>query len=85
MIRRCKQSFAAVVKGTPRVIAAGALVDSADPIMKGREALFEDVDAYMADKADRQSRPVEAATAEPGEKRTVKPRSTGRAKKPDGE
>lgn len=82
MIRRCKQSFAAVVNGVPRVVAAGALVDSADPVMKGREALFDDVEAYMADKAPRSG--VEQATAGPGEKRSrTRP---ARLKKPaDGE
>ncbi|MEU0393815.1 hypothetical protein ABZ208_13730 [Streptomyces sp. NPDC006208] len=68
-IKRCKASFAVVMNGAPRVITAGQLVDSDDPVIKGREASFEDVETYMSDRAAR----VEQATAEPGEKRSVSP------------
>lgn len=52
---RARESFHAC----GRFVAAGEPVDPADPIVKGREALFE---------ADG----VEQATAAPGERRAVK-------------
>lgn len=68
-ILRCKEPFAADIDGVPRVITAGQLLDSSDPVIKGRERFFEAVDAHMA----RRSREVEQATAAPGEKRSVTP------------
>lgn len=70
---RCKEPFSCDINGVPRTIAAGALVDSADPIVVGREALFESVDAFVS----RQAR-VEEATAEPGEKRSLTRRKPSR-------
>jgi hypothetical protein len=64
---RCKEPFAADIKGVPRVVPAGALVDSNDPVVKGREHLFEPVDAFM----ERRTADVEQATAAPGEKRSI--------------
>ena len=54
---RARESFFAFVKGISRQIRAGELVKNNDPVVKGRESLFES--------------PVEQATAAPGEKRTV--------------
>jgi hypothetical protein len=71
-IKRCTASFAAIVNGAPRVVQTGALIDSRDPILKGREAHFEDVDTYVA----RRHSAVEAATAVPGEQRTITPPTT---------
>ena len=70
-IKRCVAAFAASVDGVPRMYTAGMLVDASDPAVKGREALFEDVETHMADKAARQAPRVEQATAEPGERRSV--------------
>jgi hypothetical protein len=68
VIKRCKTSFAASVGGgVPRVIKAGALVQDDDPIIKGREHLFEDVDTFVQKRRAR----VEAATAEPGAQRSL--------------
>lgn len=50
----------------------GKEVDKADPVVAGREHLF---DASVAPVA-----PVEAATAAPGEKRSVAKKSAGKAK-----
>lgn len=66
-IKRCKASFAVIENGAPRVITAGQLVDDKDPVVKGREANFEDVETYVSDHKPR----VEQATADPGEKRSV--------------
>lgn len=72
---RCKDSFAAFVKGVPRVVSGGQLVDSSDPVVKGREKYFEAVDAFM----ERRRPQVEQATAEPGEVRQVsKPKKTAK-------
>lgn len=84
-IKRCKSSFAVHVGGSPRVVVAGTLVDADDPIVRGHEALFEDVETYMSDKADRAAR-VEQATAAPGERRSVLPAAAAKkaaAKKPE--
>ena len=64
---RCKEPFAADIAGVPRVVAAGQLLDSNDPIIKGRDRFFEPVDVFMERRAPR----VEQATAEPGEKRSL--------------
>lgn len=72
-IKRCVAAFAASVDGTPRMYTVGLLVDASDPIIKGREHLFEDVETHVADKAARQAPRVEQATAGPGEKRSLAP------------
>lgn len=66
-IKRCKASFAVIVNGAPRVVTAGQLVDDSDPVVKGREASFEDVETYVSERKAR----VEQATADPGERRSV--------------
>jgi hypothetical protein len=70
-IKRCVAAFAASVDGVPRMYTVGQLVDASDPVIKGREGLFEDVETHMADKAARQAPQVEQATADPGERRSV--------------
>jgi len=66
-IKRCKSSFAASVRGVPRVMKTGALVNDDDPILKGREHLFEDAELHVQERASR----VEQATAEPGRRRSL--------------
>lgn len=89
-IKRCKAAFSGYVDGQVRMVTVGALLDESDPIIKGREALFEDVDTYVETRrsdaaATRLQSPVERATAEPGEKRTVsRPRNRGRAGEENG-
>ena len=61
MLLRCKTSFRPA--GRPVMVQRGDLVDSSDPVVNGREHLFESVEDI-----------VEAATAAPGESRTVAPR-----------
>lgn len=62
---RVTQSFFADSK----FFSAGDLVNERDNVVKGREHLFEKVDAQRAPSRSVQ---VEEATAEPGVKRTVK-------------
>ncbi|WP_406730898.1 hypothetical protein [Streptomyces sp. NBC_01794] len=81
-IKRCVAAFAASADGTPRMYTVGLLVDASDPIIKGREHLFEDVETHVADKAARQAPKVEQATAEPGEKRSVAPRQQAKKAAP---
>ena len=76
-IRRCTTSFSAFVDGAPRVINEGALVEDGDPILAGREHLFETVEAHVSGRA---GGPVEQATAAPGEKRTRRKPPTTRTK-----
>jgi hypothetical protein len=70
-ILRVRESFFCNRDGLPRVYSAGELVDSGDVVVKGREHLFEAVEAT----AERTTPPaVEQATAAPGEKRHVSTR-----------
>jgi hypothetical protein len=89
---RAKESFTAYVrfgkdKDAPVqavAVAAGELLDSSHPTVKGREHLFVPVEEYVANpgrktwvsKADKPSPSevlMERATADPDEKRTVRP------------
>jgi hypothetical protein len=79
-IKRVKEPFAVAGEdGAHRVFSAGDLVDTSDDAYKGREHLFEDLNVAMERKtmeptsATHPSTPVERATAEPGEKRDVRP------------
>lgn len=70
---RSKTAFAVFFDGVPRVVGAGELVDSDDPVVDGREEMFEPVDTFMS-----RHRSSETATAAPGEARAIKrsPRKT---------
>lgn len=69
---RAREAFAYTDKqGVPRVVSPGFLISSDDPNYKGKEHLFEPVEAAAA----RSAGAVEEATAEPGV-----PRSMGFAK-----
>jgi hypothetical protein len=81
-IKRVKAPFAAIVRGVPRSYTTGQLVDESDPVVKGREHLFEDVEAHVGAGRGR----VEEATAGPGEKRAVtRPQRPVRRTKGKGE
>lgn len=60
----CNQSFATNENGRPRVVRKGTAIAAADPVVKGREHLFDTAE-------DAVRGPVEQATAAPGEKRTA--------------
>lgn len=57
-------------RGIPRDVPAGTLIDpeKSPEAYKGRVHLFEPVELHVEGKS---SRPVESATSEPGERRTV--------------
>lgn len=61
---RAKESFVTYVDGVRVAVPEGAIFDSSDPVVKGRESLFSTPEAAV--------RTPEAATAAPGEKRAVK-------------
>lgn len=64
---RVKMPFACTYRGVQEVFAVDRLVDSSDPVVKGRESFFETVEAA----ASRMSAGIESATQAPGEKRSV--------------
>lgn len=69
-VLRCTEAFAITEKnGVQRVLRPGDLVEDKDPCVKGREHLFEPVEANAHRATDRA---VEQATAAPGETRTVR-------------
>jgi hypothetical protein len=76
-VYRVRESFSADVKGQTYVLRKGELVDEGHPVFKGREVLFEPVDASVvaAERARRQvtaadtGGAIETATAAPGSKR----------------
>lgn len=65
-ILRVKDAFAVDQGGFHRVLRPGDILEDTDPVVKGREAFFEPVEA----QAVRERRRVETASAAPGEKRT---------------
>lgn len=69
-VLRCTEGFAYTDRktGAPRVVRSGDLVDAKDPVVKGRESMFEPVEATVDRASDRS---VEQATAAPGEKRAA--------------
>jgi hypothetical protein len=77
---RCKQSFTAFTPTGPLSVAAGALLDSTHDLVKGREALFTPVEDFV-EHVGRTNKDghhdgvlMERATAEPGERRSVRPK-----------
>lgn len=66
-----------MVNGAPRMVSVGDLIEETDPVLRGREELFEDAELFVSDKAAA----VEAATASPGEKR-VRSQPAGSQTKP---
>lgn len=65
-VLQVKEPFACTVKGITRVFAAGDLVPSSDPVVKGREALFVSADNVAA---ERSAVRTETADAPPAQKR----------------
>ena len=64
-----------------RIVRQGDLVDAKDPIVKGREVLFDEPDAAMARRV-RAAGGTERATAAPGERRDVTVPKKAAATKP---
>lgn len=66
-VLRVVEPFAADVDGVPRVFPAGHLIQSNDPVAKGRERFFVKVEDFVSRQTA--SGAVETATAAPGERR----------------
>ena len=84
-VKRCRETFIADVDGVPHVVQIGALHDSADPVVRGREVYFEDVAVAAAAAAERArglspDSVIESASAEPGERRSL---GRGRRRQPE--
>lgn len=72
---QCKEAFAYWRNGHPVVVAHGDLVSSPkDPRYKGHEDSFELVEEKAARQAAQHAPAVEAATANPGERRSFRPK-----------
>jgi chromatin segregation and condensation protein Rec8/ScpA/Scc1 (kleisin family) len=75
-IMRCTEAFVAWTDSGPISVGKDALLDSSDPLVKGRARHFVPVDEYVEKlgRAQDRARVTERATAEPDERRTVVPR-----------
>lgn len=75
-IMRCTEAFVAWTPTGPISVGKDALLDSDDPLVKGRARHFVPVEEYVEKlgRAQDRSRVTERATAEPDERRTVVPR-----------
>ncbi|MFG2589054.1 hypothetical protein [Streptomyces sp. NPDC048438] len=69
-VKRCVQSFTVWRGGAPITFTAGQLLEEKHPILKTHGHLFQDA-ATAAQP--RQAQRIEAATADPGEHRTLTP------------
>lgn len=77
-IKRCREPFATEIDGITRVVSAGELVSTDDPVYsKATRTHFEDVAVHVGERAGRRAAAagavVEQATADPGEARTLTP------------
>ncbi|MEU8316699.1 MULTISPECIES: hypothetical protein [Actinomycetes] len=75
--KRCKQPFAVEVGGVTRVVPAGEVVSTDDPVFsRSTREFFEGIGAHVDRVAERRAATVgsvEAATADPGTARTLTP------------
>lgn len=71
MVQRCVQPFVIWPAGAPVAYTAGRLVEDSDPILKTHRHHFEAVEAVA--RRNTAAGRIEAATAAPGELRTVTP------------
>ncbi|OMC02168.1 hypothetical protein [Mycolicibacterium fortuitum] len=70
---RAKEGFSYDDKdGVPRIVVPGTLMSDSDPGFKGRESLFEPVEAHVvAESARRRGKQVEDTSAEPNSRRSI--------------
>jgi hypothetical protein len=72
-MKRCTESFTIWRDGAPVAFVAGQLLDDKHPILKTHKHLFADPQASDGQAPPAQLKPVEQATADPGEQRTLTP------------
>lgn len=69
-VKRCAEAFTVWRDGTPVTFTAGQLLEDKHPILKTHAHLFQDVETAAR---PRQAQRIEAATADPGELRSLTP------------
>lgn len=89
-IKRCREPFATEVDGITRVVSAGELVSTDDPVYsRGTRAHFEDVAVHVGQRNSRRAAAaggtVEQATNDPGEPRDLTPPEQTAAKTGGGD
>ncbi|MFF7067304.1 hypothetical protein [Streptomyces pseudovenezuelae] len=82
-MKRCTESFTIWRDGAPVGFVAGQLVEDKHPILKTHGHLFAEPVA-TAGQAAAPLKPVEEATANPGEQRTLTPPTTVVSSEPTG-
>jgi hypothetical protein len=75
-IMRCTEAFIAWTPSGPVSVSKDSLLNSDDPLVKGRDRHFVAVEEYVErlGRLQDRGRVTERATAEPDERRTVVPR-----------
>lgn len=68
---RCREGFSYDVKGVPVVVGAGSLRPANHRDVKGRESLFEPVEAASTRESERGTYTPEVASAAPGQARVL--------------
>lgn len=84
-MKRCTESFTIWRGGAPLAFTAGQLVDDKHPILKTHKHLFADPDAATGQASDFTLKPVEQATADPGEPRALTPPVQAERQEGDGD
>lgn len=84
-MKRCTESFTIWRDGAPVGFTVGQLVDDKHPILKSHKHLFGELEASSGHAPPSTLRPVEQATADPGQVRTLTPPvPAGGDSEPDG-
>jgi hypothetical protein len=82
-IKRCTEPFAVEIDGVTRVVPAGDVVSTDDPVYnRSTRQHFEGVAVHVGRQAERRAAAVgrvEAATSDPGEPRSLTPPANGGA------
>lgn len=80
-IVQCRSSFVTTVNGRSVMVTGGDLYYSDDPIVKGRDGLFSDLNVKSSRSAAKSAAAVETASAGPGSRRVLsKPPAKSEAK-----
>jgi hypothetical protein len=81
-MKRCTESFTIWRDGAPVAFVAGQLVEDKHPILKTHKHLFAEPEASAGQAPPTQLKPVEQATADPGEPRALTPPQAAAGDKP---
>ena len=72
-MKRCTESFTIWRDGAPVAFAAGQLVEDKHPILRTHKHLFAEPETTSGQEVARQLKPIEQASADPGEQRMLTP------------